>query len=208
MHGKRFKSIRSFLALLVTCHLTLVTALMMPAHTQGQQETPPPPAPPRPFNFSKLCNFGAREAHAPFLLFLNYDVEALAPDWLGRMLEFAAKPDIGPVGAKLLYPDGRLQHGGVVLGLDGFAGHVQRLLGADDPGYLGELAWPREVAAVTGACLAVEARKFAVPQRLEIRRIGRRHGAQHPRLRTDPERVAAELSGVMWASPICGAPPK
>ena len=45
-------------------------------------------------------------------------------------------------------------------GLDGFAGHVQRAAGADDPGYLGMLAWPREVAAVTGACLAVEARKF------------------------------------------------
>ena len=47
-----------------------------------------------------------------------------------------------------------------MLGLDGFAGHVQRAVGADDPGYLGALAWPREVAAVTGACLAVEARKF------------------------------------------------
>ena len=115
---------------------------------------------PGPFNFSRLVNFGAREAQSPFLLFLNDDVEALSEDWLGRMLEFAAHPDVGAVGAKLLYPDGRLQHGGVVLGLDGFAGHVQRLVGADDPGYLGELALPREVSAVTGACLAVEARKF------------------------------------------------
>ena len=115
---------------------------------------------PGPFNFSAIVNSGAREARAPFLLFLNDDVEALGPDWLGRMLAFAAAPDVGAVGAKLLYPDGRLQHGGVVLGLDGFAGHVQRAVGADDPGYLGALAWPREVAAVTGACLAVEARKF------------------------------------------------
>ena len=76
------------------------------------------------------------------------------------MLQFAATADVGAVGAKLYYPDGRLQHGGVVLGLDGFAGHVQRAAAADDPGYLGMLAWPREVAAVTGACLAVEARKF------------------------------------------------
>jgi GT2 family glycosyltransferase len=76
------------------------------------------------------------------------------------MLDFAARPEVGAVGAKLTYPDGRLQHGGVVLGLDGFAGHAQRLLDADDPGYLGELAWPREVSAVTGACLALEARKF------------------------------------------------
>ncbi len=115
---------------------------------------------PGPFNFSAICNSGAREARFPFLLFLNDDVEALAPDWLGRMLQFAAEPGVGAVGAKLLYPDGRLQHGGVVLGLDGFAGHVQRAVGADDPGYLGMLAWPREVAAVTGACLAIEARKF------------------------------------------------
>ena len=97
---------------------------------------------------------------APFLVFLNDDVEALAPDWLGRLLAYAAEPGVGAVGAKLLYPDGRLQHGGVVLGLDGFAGHAQRVVEADDPGYLGALAWPREVAAVTGACLAVEARKF------------------------------------------------
>jgi GT2 family glycosyltransferase len=115
---------------------------------------------PGPFNFSALCNAGAREARYPFLLFLNNDVQAQGPDWLGRMLEFAARPQVGAVGAKLLYPNGRLQHGGVVLGLDGFAGHVQRGVGADDPGYLGALAWPREVTAVTGACLAVEARKF------------------------------------------------
>lgn len=115
---------------------------------------------PGPFNFSALCNAGAREARNPFLLFLNNDVEALGPDWLGRMLEFAARASVGAVGAKLLYPDGRLQHGGVVLGLDGFAGHVQRGVGAEDPGYLGALAWPREVTAVTGACLAVEASKF------------------------------------------------
>ena len=115
---------------------------------------------PGPFNFSAICNEGARVARHPFLLFLNNDVRALAPDWLGRMLAFAAAPEVGAVGAKLLFPDGRLQHGGVVLGLDGFAGHVQRAVGADDPGYLGMLAWPREVAAVTGACMAVEARKF------------------------------------------------
>ena len=115
---------------------------------------------PGPFNFSALANAGARVARAPFLLFLNDDTEAIGPGWLGRMLEFAAKPEVGAVGAKLTYPDGRLQHGGVVLGLDGFAGHAQRLLDANDAGYLGELVWPREVSAVTGACLAVEARKF------------------------------------------------
>ena len=90
-------------------------------------------SPPRPVQFSAIVNSGAREARAPFLLFLNDDVEALGPDWLGRMLAFAAAPDVGAVGAKLLYPDGRLQHGGVVLGLDGFAGHVQRAVGPTTP---------------------------------------------------------------------------
>jgi hypothetical protein len=60
------------------------------------------------------------------------------------MRDLAARPQ---AGAKLSYPDGRLQHGGVGLGLDGFAGHVQRRLDADDPGHHGELAWPREVWA-------------------------------------------------------------
>ena len=115
---------------------------------------------PGPFNFSAICNAGAAAARSPFLVFINDDVQALAPEWLGRLLAFAARPEVGAVGAKLLYPDGRLQHGGVVLGLDGFAGHMQRLAHADDPGYLGGLSWPREVSAVTGACLAVEFRKF------------------------------------------------
>ena len=79
---------------------------------------------PGPFNFSALCNAGARAAGAPFLVFLNDDVEALAADWLGRLLAFAAAAArSAPSAPKLLYPDGRLQHGGVVLGLDGFAGH-------------------------------------------------------------------------------------
>ncbi len=115
---------------------------------------------PGPFNFSAICNRGARAARRELLLFLNNDVEALRPDWLAAMLAHAAEPDVGAVGAKLMFPDGRLQHGGVVLGLDGFAGHVQGATSADDPGYLGRLAWACEVSAVTGACLAVEARKF------------------------------------------------
>ncbi len=115
---------------------------------------------PGPFNFSALSNLGARAASTPFLLFLNNDVEAASDDWLARLLTLAAQGQVGAVGPKLLYPDGALQHGGIVLGVDGLAGHVQRRLAGDDPGYLGSLAAMREVGAVTGACLAVEARKF------------------------------------------------
>jgi GT2 family glycosyltransferase len=76
------------------------------------------------------------------------------------MSALAMRPDIGAVGAKLLYPDGRLQHGGLALGVGGRAAHYERLLEADDPGYFGRLGVAHEVSAVTGACLAVEARKF------------------------------------------------
>lgn len=116
---------------------------------------------PGPFNFSRLCNLASRETRAPFLVFLNNDVEAASEGWLRRMLELAARPEVGAVGAKLLYGDETVQHAGVVLGVDGKAGHVQRGVSADDPGYLNALAAPREVGAVTAACLAVEASKFA-----------------------------------------------
>jgi GT2 family glycosyltransferase len=92
---------------------------------------------------------------------LNNDVEILHNLWLSRMLPLAAMPDVGAVGAKLLYSDGRIQHAGVVLGIDGRAGHFQRGLSAIDPGYFRSLGSPHEVSAVTAACMAVEARKFA-----------------------------------------------
>ncbi len=115
---------------------------------------------PEPFNFSKLCNDGAACSTKPFLVFLNNDTEIEDADWLNNLLQFAAQPDIGAVGAKLLYANRKLQHGGVILGLDGRAGHFERDLGEHDAGYFGRLNLPHEIAAVTGACLAVEAVKF------------------------------------------------
>jgi GT2 family glycosyltransferase len=67
---------------------------------------------------------------------------------------------IGAVGPKLLYPNGTLQHGGVILGIEGLTGHFEYGLGADDPGYFGRLNVPFSVSAVTGACLAVSCDKF------------------------------------------------
>lgn len=116
---------------------------------------------PGPFNYSALCNLAARETRAPFLVFLNNDTEVAGEYWLARMLALSRRPDIGAVGAKLLYADGAVQHAGVVLGIDGIAGHFQRRLRAADRGYFGSLAVPHEVSAVTAACLAVEAYKFA-----------------------------------------------
>lgn len=117
---------------------------------------------PGAFNFSAICNFGARQIASDFLVFLNNDTEILQADWLDNLLEFAIAPDIGAVGAKLLYPDGRVQHAGVVLGLGGVAGHFGAGKPDDEPGWLGKDAAPHETSAVTGACLMIERRKFDV----------------------------------------------
>lgn len=115
---------------------------------------------PGPFNFARLCNLGASSARYPTLVFLNNDTVVLADDWLGVLDDLARRPDAGAVGARLLYPDRRVQHAGVVLGLWGCAGHMDAGAPEGDPGYLGRLVCTREVAAVTGACLAVERSKF------------------------------------------------
>ena len=114
---------------------------------------------PGPFNYAALCNAGAAATQAPVLAFLNNDVTPLAPDWLGRLVAWAMRPEIGAVGPKLLFPDGRVQHGGDVLGLGETALHAF-YRAADRPGYLGQLGAPREVAAVTGAVQVVERAKF------------------------------------------------
>jgi GT2 family glycosyltransferase len=114
---------------------------------------------PGPFNFSALSNAGAAEARARRLVFLNNDVEA-QPHWLDRLLSWTDRPSVGAVGAKLVYPDGRVQHAGVTLGVDGHAAHFERFCAPDAPGYFGRFNLPHEVLAVTGACLAVEKAKF------------------------------------------------
>lgn len=110
---------------------------------------------PGPFDWAGLNNDAAREARGEYLLFLNNDVEAREDGWIEPLLEHAQRPGVGPVGAKLLYPDGTIQHAGVALGMDGFAGHPFRGALADDPGPCGVLSVARECSAVTGACLMI-----------------------------------------------------
>ena len=112
---------------------------------------------PAPFNFSRLCNAGARAGTGSVLLFLNNDTEVLSPDWLQRMLTFAHQPHVGAVGARLLYPDKTLQHSGVAKVGDGPT-HVFAEMPEDTPHPRVQL--PGNWAAVTGACLMVERRKF------------------------------------------------
>jgi O-antigen biosynthesis protein len=115
---------------------------------------------PGPFNFSALSNDGARAIQAPVLVFLNNDIVVLESGWLKPMVRFAIMPHIGVVGAKLLFPDGRIQHAGVVIGFGGIAGHLYRRMPADHPGYCNRLTTSHEIAAVTGACIAVARHKF------------------------------------------------
>jgi O-antigen biosynthesis protein len=115
---------------------------------------------PGPFNFSALSNDGTKATAAPVLAFVNNDIVVVDPGWLKPMVRFAVMPQIGVVGAKLLFPDGLLQHAGVVLGFGGIAGHLYRRMPADHRGYCDRLTVAHEVGAVTAACIAVERYKF------------------------------------------------
>lgn len=114
-----------------------------------------------PFNYSRLNNAAAAQATGDYLIFLNNDTEVISPDWIEALLGQAQRPTIGAVGALLLYPEGRVQHAGVVLGLGGCAGHSHKLYDADDGGYFGALAGVTNYSAVTAACLAVRRDLFA-----------------------------------------------
>lgn len=113
-----------------------------------------------PFNYSAINNMAAKHAKGDVLLLLNNDVEAINSDWLREMVSHAIRPDIGCVGAKLYYPDGRLQHAGVITGLGGVAGHSHKYFPGDHPGYFKRLQIIQNFSAVTGACLAVRKSVF------------------------------------------------
>jgi GT2 family glycosyltransferase len=109
-----------------------------------------------PFNYSAINNVGAKAATGDYLLLLNNDTEVITPDWLEIMLGYGQREDVAIVGAKLYYPDDTIQHAGIVVGLGGFAGHVQTGLSKIHVGYLGRLITTQQISAVTGACLMVK----------------------------------------------------
>lgn len=106
-----------------------------------------------PFNFSAINNFAVEQTDCPWLLFLNNDVEIIDGDWLRAMVEHVQRPEVGAVGARLLYPDDTIQHAGVVLGVGGIAQHAFRGFSAEDPGVNRQLQVTRNYSSVTGACL-------------------------------------------------------
>jgi len=108
-----------------------------------------------PFNFSAINNFAVSQAAGSLVCLMNNDIEILDDGWLDEMVSLAVRPDIGCVGAKLHYPNGQIQHGGVVLGVGGVAGHAFKYAAGDTPGYFSHLRLRRSVSAVTAACLLV-----------------------------------------------------
>jgi GT2 family glycosyltransferase len=112
------------------------------------------------FNWSAINNRAAQAATGEILVFLNNDTLVLAPDWCGEMVAVALRPEVGAVGARLLYQDGTLQHAGVVLGVDGVAGHEAVGEPTVTGGYFGRTHLLRSVTAVTGACLATRRQLF------------------------------------------------
>jgi GT2 family glycosyltransferase len=115
---------------------------------------------PGPFNFSKINNDGRRHASGDVLVFLNDDTKIIAGEWLVELASLARRDDAGAVGALLLYPNGSVQHAGVLIGVGGSTDHAFRYLAGESRGYLDLLRCRREVTAVTGACLAVSAEHF------------------------------------------------
>jgi GT2 family glycosyltransferase len=110
---------------------------------------------PSPFNFSALNNKAVEQATGEWICLMNNDIEVIQPEWLIQMLAYAQRPGVGAVGARLLYPDRRIQHGGVLLGIGGVAGHAHHGLAHDDLGYYCRAQLAQEMSAVTAACLLV-----------------------------------------------------
>ncbi|HMO29088.1 glycosyltransferase family 2 protein [Enterovirga sp.] len=116
---------------------------------------------PGPFNFSRINNDAVAMARGRVVVFMNNDVEVREPGWLRLLVAEAIRPEVGAVGAKLLYPNDLIQHAGVVLGLRGGpAGYAFHLFRDGHPGYLHMLETTRRCSAVTAACLAIERAKF------------------------------------------------
>ena len=110
---------------------------------------------PGPFNYSRINNMAAKQCVGSVLLLLNNDVEFMSPGWGKQLASNALRPEIGCVGAKLLYPDRTIQHAGVILGVGGIAGHAHQDLEVGETGYFRRLSLSQEVSAVTAACLAI-----------------------------------------------------
>jgi GT2 family glycosyltransferase len=114
----------------------------------------------RPFNYSALNNRAVQVARGELVGLINNDIEVISPEWLSEMVSIALQVGVGAVGARLWYPDNTLQHGGVVIGLGGVAGHSHKYFPKGNPGYFGRAISQQSFSAVTAACLVVRRSVF------------------------------------------------
>ena len=110
----------------------------------------------QPFNYSEINNFAVNNVKGQHIILLNNDIEIITPDWIECMLQFSQLKEVGAVGAKLLYPNDTVQHAGVIIGINGVAGHSHKYYPADNYGYFGRLILNQNISAVTAACLMVK----------------------------------------------------
>ncbi len=115
---------------------------------------------PHPYNYSAMNNAAAREARGEYLLLLNNDTVVVQENWLERMMNQGQRPEVGTVGVRLVFPDQRIQHAGVVVGMTGTADHVGIGLPMQQPGHMGRMQMAQNYSAVTAACLLVRKSLF------------------------------------------------
>ena len=110
----------------------------------------------KPFNYSAINNYAVNLSKADIVGLVNNDVEAIEANWLSEMVSHCIRPDVGCVGAKLLYSNDTIQHGGVIIGLGRIAGHSHKYFPISSPGYMHRLQYTQQLSAVTAACLLVK----------------------------------------------------
>lgn len=113
-----------------------------------------------PFNFAAINNFAVGKATGDLILFLNNDTEVISSGWLEAMIEHAVRPEVGAVGARLLYTDSSVQHAGVIVGIGGVAGHSHKHFPAAHPGYFSRAKAIQNLSAVTAACMMMRKEVF------------------------------------------------
>lgn len=116
---------------------------------------------PGDFNYPLINNFAAGYASGEHVVFLNDDTEVISGDWLEALLEYSQMPEVGAVGGLLLFPDGLIQHAGIVVGMRGSASHAFYKCDGRSPGYFNLVDAVRDVSAVTAACMMIKSTLFA-----------------------------------------------
>ena len=117
---------------------------------------------PGEFNYSKINNWAVERSRGELIGLINNDIEVISSEWLTEMISHALRPDIGAVGAKLLYMDDSIQHAGVILGIGGVAGHSHKYYTIADQGYFSRLKLVQNYSAVTAACMVLRKELFQI----------------------------------------------